>query len=91
MKKNEARKAKSKNQDCCVTFKPKILLSAHAQLRKLIFCIWIKRPRSVQFVNGFMVSFSSLQHDSDQKRAQLASKQVFRQNFQGKNKKNQTL
>ena len=34
-KKNEARKAKSKSQDCCVTFKPKnyleILLSAHAQ------------------------------------------------------------
>ena len=34
-KKNEARKVKSKSQDCCVTFKPKnyleILLSAHAQ------------------------------------------------------------
>ena len=34
-KKNEARKAKSKSQDCCVTFKPKnyleILLSAHAR------------------------------------------------------------
>ena len=33
--KNEARKAKSKSQDCCVTFKPKnylkILLSAHAR------------------------------------------------------------
>ena len=34
-KKNEAIKAKSKSQDCCVTFKPKnyleILLSAHAR------------------------------------------------------------
>ena len=34
-KKNEARKAKIKSQDCCVTFKPKnyleILLSGHAQ------------------------------------------------------------
>ena len=34
-KKNGARKAKSKSQDCCVTFKPKnyveILLSVHAR------------------------------------------------------------
>ena len=36
------------------------LLSAHAELRKLIFCIWIRRPRSVQPVNRFVVSFSSL-------------------------------
>ena len=30
------------------------------ELRKLIFCIWIRRPRSVRPVNGFVVSFSSL-------------------------------
>ena len=31
--------------------------------------------------DGFVVSFSSLQHDSDQKTAQLASKCVFQQNL----------
>ena len=51
-KKRGEEKAKSKSQDCCVTFKPK--------LRKLIFCIWIRRPRSVRPVNRFVVSFSSL-------------------------------
>ena len=30
------------------------------ELRKLIFCIWIRRPRSVWPVNWFVVSFSSL-------------------------------
>jgi len=30
-KKKGGEKAKSKSQDCCVTFKPKILLSAHAR------------------------------------------------------------
>ena len=29
------------------------------ELRKLIFCIWIRRPRSVRPVNQFVVSFSS--------------------------------
>ena len=48
----------------------------------VIFCIWIRRSRSVQPVNGVMVSFSSLQHDSDQKTARLASKRIFQQNFQ---------
>ena len=45
--KNEARKAKSKRQDACVTCKSKILLSG-------------SEGRSVRTVNGFMVSFSSL-------------------------------
>ena len=40
-KKREGEKAKSKSQDCCVTFIPKnyleILLSAMPELRKLIF------------------------------------------------------
>ena len=30
-KKKGGKKAKSKSQDCCVTFKPKNLLSAHAR------------------------------------------------------------
>ena len=30
------------------------------ELCKLIFCIWIRRPRSVWPVNGFVASFSSL-------------------------------
>ena len=54
--------------------------------RKLIFCICIRRPPSLRPVNGFMVSLSSLQHDSDENTAQLASKRVFRQNFQGRAK-----
>ena len=52
-------------------------------LHKLAPCIWIGRPRSVRPVNGPLVSFSSLQQDSDQKTAPLASKLVFRQNLQG--------
>ena len=48
------------------------------ELRKLIFCIWIRRPPSVRPVNRFVVSFSSLQHDSDQKTTQLASKRVLK-------------
>ena len=28
-----------------------------SELRKLIFCIWVRRPRSVRPVNGFVVSF----------------------------------
>ena len=44
------------------------------ELCKLIFCIWIGRPGSVRPVNSFVVSFSSLQHDSDQKTTRLDSK-----------------
>ena len=56
-KKNEARKAKkegrreSESQDCFLRM---------PELLKLIFCIWIRRPRSVRPVNRFVVSFSSL-------------------------------
>ena len=66
-KKNEARKekkggekAKSKSQDCCGTYKPKFCFLRMPELRKLIFCIWIRRPPSVRPVNRFVVSFSSL-------------------------------
>ena len=44
------------------------------KLRKLIFCIWIRRPWSLRPVNSFMVNFSSLKHDSDKKNTLLASK-----------------
>ena len=36
-----------------------IFLFAHAELCKLMFCIWIRRPQRLWPVNGFMVSFSS--------------------------------
>ena len=53
-KKRGAEKAKSKSQDGCDIF------LRMSELRKLILCIWIRRPRSVWPVNGFVVSFSSL-------------------------------
>ena len=55
------------------------------ELRKLIFCIWIRRLRSVRPVNRFVVSFSSLEHDSDQKTTRLASKCVFSAKSPGAN------
>ena len=59
-KKKGGEKAKSKSQDCCVTFKPKLCFLRMPELGKLIFCIWIRRPPSVRPVNRFVVSFSSL-------------------------------
>ena len=59
-KKKGGEKAKSKSQDCCVTLKPKFCFLRMPELRKLIFCIWIRRPRSVRPVNRFVVSFSAL-------------------------------
>ena len=55
----------------------------HAWTLQANVCIWIKRLQSVQPVNGFVVSFSSLQQNSDQKTTRLASKHVFQQNLQG--------
>ena len=43
------------------------------ELRKLIFCIWIKRPQSVQPVNSFDVRFSSSSPDNEQKMTWLQS------------------
>ena len=57
-KKKGGEKAKSKSQDCCVT--SKFCFLRMPELRKLIFCIWIRRPRSVRPVNQVVVSFSSL-------------------------------
>ena len=58
-------KAKSKRQDCWVTFKAKNYLLKFCflhmpELHKLIFCIWIRKPRSVRPVNQFVVSFNFL-------------------------------
>ena len=62
-KEREGEKAKSESRKCCATFKAKnyvgILLSAHAELCKRLFCTWLKRPRSVQPGNGFVGRFSS--------------------------------
>ena len=56
----EERKRKVKSQHCCVTFKHKKFCFLHVpKLCKLIFCNWIRRPRSVRPANGFVVSFSS--------------------------------
>ena len=58
---------KSKSQDCCVTFKHKnylkILLSVQAQTSQANI---LHLARRVRPVHGFVVSFSSLWHDSDQ-------------------------
>ena len=37
------------------------------ELRKQIFCIWIRRPWTVRPVDGFLVSFSSFKHDVTRK------------------------
>ena len=43
-KKRGGEKGKSKSQDCCVTFMSKFCFLHMPELRKLIFCIWIRRP-----------------------------------------------
>ena len=70
-----------KSQDCCVTFKPKILLSAHAWTLQPNIFFWIRKPWSVRLINGFVVGFRSWKPGSEQKIARLASKRVSRQNF----------
>ena len=48
-KKRGGEKVKSKSQDCCLTFKPsKFCFQCMPELRKLIFCIWIKRLRTTR-------------------------------------------
>ena len=61
MKKEGRRESEKKKSRLLRAFKPQneILLPAHAQVRKLYnICIWRRRPRSVQPVNGFMVSLA---------------------------------
>ena len=61
-KESGGEKAKSKSQDCCITFKPqnslKILLSMHAPTlhTSLVYYIWIRRPWRVWPVNSFVES-----------------------------------
>ena len=58
--KREERKQKLKVKVAVLLLNPQNLgLSAHAELRKLIFCIWIRKLQSVRSVNRFVVSFSS--------------------------------
>ena len=62
-KKRGGKKARRKSEDRCVTFKSKIskfYFLRMPELRKLIFCIWIRRSRGVRPRNSFVVSFSSL-------------------------------
>ena len=54
-KKKGGERAKSKSQDCCVKF----CFLRMPELRKLIFCIWIRRPRSVRPVNRFVALYST--------------------------------
>ena len=56
------------------------LLSAHARTLEA-FCIWIRRPRSVQPVNGFAVRFRSLKANSDQKKGSTRLKKRFSAKF----------
>ena len=83
----EERKRKVKVKSAVSLFNPKPVSKFYflrmPELRKLMVCIWIKRLRSVQRVNDLVVSFSSLQQNSDQKTTRLASKHVFQQNLQG--------
>ena len=83
----EERKRKVKVKSAVSLFNPKPVSKFYflhmPELCKLMVCIWIKRLQSVQPVNGFVVSFSSLQQNSDQKTTRLASKHVFQQNLQG--------
>ena len=73
-KKEGGEKAKSKSQDCCVTFKPKtrnhleILLSEHARTSQANILHLDQKA-------------AKCQHDSDRNTNRLASKRVFRQNL----------
>ena len=63
-KKNEARKVKSKSQDCCVTFKPKNLKSCFlrmpAQTSQANMLHLDQKVAKCMTWNGFVLSFSSL-------------------------------
>ena len=62
-KRGEERKQKVKFKTAVSLLNPKTISKfcflPMPKLRKLIFCIWIKRPQSVRSVNGFAVSFST--------------------------------
>ena len=62
--KREERKWKVKVKTVVSLLSPKTISKfsflCMPELRKLIFCIWIRRPQSVLPVNNFVLSFSSL-------------------------------
>ena len=80
-KRKKEGKRESKKENCCVTFKPKnsleILVSAHARTSQANILHLDQKAMK----NGFVVSFSPLQHNGDQKTTRLTSKRVFRQNL----------
>ena len=62
-KRGEERERKVKVKTAVSLLNPKIskfCFQRMPELRKLIFCIWIRRPWNVRPVNRFVVSFSSL-------------------------------
>ena len=59
-KKSEKRGEERKRKVKVKTAVSKFCFLRMPELRKLIFCIWIRRPRSVRPVNRCVVSFSSL-------------------------------
>ena len=91
----EERKRKVKVKIAVSLLNPKTILKfcflRMPELCKLIFCIWIKIPRCVRPANGFLVSFSSLKHDSDQKTTRLTSKRVFGKISRGERVKNKRM
>ena len=60
------------------------LLLHMPELQKLIFWIWNRRPCSAQPLNGFLVHFSSLLPDSDQKMVLTSFKAFFSKIPRGK-------
>ena len=62
-KKKWGKKSKKRGEERKRKVKVKTACFLHMlELCKLIFCIWIRSPWSVWPVNGFVVSFSSLQY-----------------------------
>ena len=54
--KRRGKQMQRKSKDCCVTFQPKkFCFLRMLKLRKLTFCIWIRRPERLWPVNSFVV------------------------------------
>ena len=58
-KKRGGEKAKSKSQDCCVTFKPQNLEILLLRMLLNRASQWNRGPRSARPVNGFVIRFSA--------------------------------
>ena len=87
-RRGEERRTKINSQDRCVVVvfffnpKTKICFLRMPGLPKLIFCSWIRRPRSVRPGNRFVVRFSFFQQD-DQKKHPASFKTRFSAKFPG--------